>query len=266
MKQLIQFNVEDRKIFEDYLNHMSKQGYSFKEMDTFSVTFEKDNSKKYYYVDLYEKLPFHHIDYSKEDRQKQIELYEEMGCTIKYVFNHFMIYESNQKIEIHSDPIIEEELIKKTKKRLFGRYCTRDLILTSILLIIMFIVISSLENVPKAYYLPITGIFSISVIFIIINNIRIDSKFEKEFKDLKFRSITYLYILIMTIVLSYFPYMITRAFFDGILDYFIRFGGTLVLIIANTVLSKYDSNQQGKRNIYFILLLLVVYGFILIYK
>lgn len=262
MKKFIQFNVEDRKIFEDYLNYMSKQGYAFKEMDAFTVSFEKSNQRKYYYVDLYEKLPLHHSDYSKEDRQKQVDIYEEMGCTFKYIYEHFMIYESNNEIEIHTDLIIEDNLIKDTKKRSYGQNSSKTYLVYGIFYVIAFFILAYIENLSDLSTIIISTLSLLSIIYMYIRNKNIENKKDKEIKDLKFKAISYLFFNAIGILLTFLPFLLTRSFMQGLIDYYKSFGACVTLFILNTMFSKYDNNHIGKK--FKIILLLYVIGLLIL--
>ena len=264
MKQFIHFNVADRKLFEEYLNHMSEKGYSFKEMDDLSITFKECDRRKYYYVDLYEKIPHHHIDYKKEERQKQIDLYEEMGLNFKHVFRHFMIYESDKKVDLHSDLEVEEKLIKETQHRIFGgEYSAKQYLICSLLLLFSFVVISIGEKLSYLWMIPLTIIFLASIIFVHRKLKVIESKSEKNFEDAKYQSISQILGITLMFVSTSITFLISSdSIIEGLITYVKLFGATLTLFVVNFVFGKYDSNYEGKRTITLVICLIIFLGIV----
>lgn len=264
MKEFIQFNVADRQLFEDYLNHMSEKGYAFKGIDGISVSFKKSDTRKYYYVDLYEKIPNHHIDYKKEERQKQIDLYEEMGLKFIHVFHHFMIYESDKKVHLHSDLKIEEKLIKETQHRIFGgEFSSKQFIIYGLVSIFSFVAIAWGEQLSYLWICPLSLLFLISVILMYRKLKSSESKIEKSFKDAKLLAISQIYAISLLFVSTSLTFILTSSnIIDGLIKYVKLFGFTLALFVVNVVFGKYDSNKEGKRTLIFVICSILVLGVI----
>jgi len=257
MKEIIQFNVADRELFEEYLNTMSEQGYVFKSMDAYSVTFKKSDNKKYYYVDLYEKIPYHDQDFKKEERQKQIDLYAEMGLNLKHMYDHFMIYESDKKVKIHTDEEIEKKLIKETKSRILEMN-SKWFAFMGVFETISFLIIAYLEKLSYIIALPFALVFLLTILYMNKKNKVIDSKKVKTIADQKFKGKSYLYIMVMLVVTSCIPFLLTSSnMIIGLIQYIKAFGSTLLLVIMFIVFSKYDVNKGKQKTIIWILLFII---------
>lgn len=261
MKEFIQFNVEDRKLFEDFLNDMSEKGYSIKKMDALSITFEKSNLNKYYYVDLYDKLLDLHNDYSKEEKQKQIDLYDEMGLTLKYEYQHFMIYESDTKLKLHTDNDIEFNVIKRTKNRIFFNNKSSLYLLLGSLLIITGIIISLMERFALHASISLSVLFVLSIIYFYKKMKEMENKSIKTIKDMYIRANAYINLVVGGLLITLIPVLSGSSnIISAFSKYLFSYVSIILFILMHMIWNRL--RKISKNVIISIAVVLLSYGFL----
>lgn len=102
------FKVQERDIYEYYLNQKAQKGYELQWFNDFVHCFKKTNQQKHYYVDYNRNVKLNGHRYLDEEQQKQIEFYESNGYHFECNYKYFMVYSSETQLPpLHTDEEVE---------------------------------------------------------------------------------------------------------------------------------------------------------------
>lgn len=234
----ISFEIDEREMFEEHLNDMSKQGWNIVGMTADYILYKEADEVKEYIIDICEnpnKRDAYRID---KNVQKQIEMYEEFGYSFICNFIHFLVFDSNgQKRMTHTDEEVEKQLIEEATKK----YRMRFVIIPTIILITMTLIFAIFSQEYLLYVLSSTYTLLLPILVIIVNlfPIIISNKMYKMDKNkrVELRYITLnLYRIISIIAIGIF----VGGIYNSILY-------PIFFIIGFTILYAFNVRNTNKR-------------------
>lgn len=234
----ISFEIDEREMFEEHINEMSKQGWNIVGITADYVLYKEADEVKEYIIDICEnpnKKDAYRID---KNVQKQIEMYEEFGYTFICNFINFLVFDSNgQERIIHTDEKVEKQLIEAAIRK----YRMRFVIIPTIILIAMTFIFALFSQEYLLYVLSSTYtlLLPILVIIVYLFPIIISNKMYKMDKNkrVELRYITLnLYRIISIIAIGIF----VGGVYNSILY-------PIFFIIGFTILYAFNVRNTNKR-------------------
>lgn len=118
MFKLIRIYQEDRSQLEKFLNEQSEKGQHAEKINIFGIKFVEDKSKQYYYNVLYpNNAPF--LSSEKNDNKHQSLFLNDFGLTSISSNPELLVYRSETKIDLFTDANIDDEILKKSRRKTF---------------------------------------------------------------------------------------------------------------------------------------------------
>lgn len=234
----ISFEIDEREMFEEHINEMSKQGWNIVGITADYILYKEADEVKEYIIDICEnpnKKDAYRID---KNVQKQIEMYEEFGYTFICNFINFLVFDSNgQERIIHTDEKVEKQLIEAAIRK----YRMRFVIIPTIILIAMTFIFALFSQEYLLYVLSSTYtlLLPILVIIVYLFPIIISNKMYKMDKNkrVELRYITLnLYRIISIIAIGIF----VGGVYNSILY-------PIFFIIGFTILYAFNVRNTNKR-------------------
>lgn len=234
----ISFEIDEREMFEEHINEMSKQGWNIVGITADYILYKEADEVKEYIIDICEnpnKKDAYRID---KNVQKQIEMYEEFGYTFICNFINFLVFDSNgQERIIHTDEKVEKQLIEAAIKK----YRMRFVIIPTIILIAMTLIFAIFSQEYLLYVLSSTYTLLLPILVIIVNlfPIIISNKMYKidKNKRVELRYVTLnLYRIISIIAIGIF----VGGVYNSILY-------PIFFIIGFTILYAFNVRNTNKR-------------------
>lgn len=162
----ISFEIDERELFEEHINEMSKQGWNIVGITADYILYKEAEEVKEYIIDICEnpnKKDAYRID---KNVQKQIEMYEEFGYTFICNFINFLVFDSNgQERIIHTDEKVEKQLIEAAIRK----YRMRFVIIPTIVLVAMTLIFAIFSQEYLLYVLSSTYSLLLPILLIIVN-------------------------------------------------------------------------------------------------
>lgn len=199
----ISFEIDEREMFEEHINEMSKQGWNIVGITADYILYKEADEVKEYIIDICEnpnKKDAYRID---KNVQKQIEMYEEFGYIFVCNFNNFLVFESNSlERMVHTDPEVENRLIEESKRKFRMRYmiipAIVEIVVIGLLLLFMkgflLFVLSSTSTLISFFLLIIVN-FSPVIVEVLMKKINKEKKPKLRYLYTKVYAISLLLIL-----------------------------------------------------------------------